>query len=669
MQESFEAGRSQAGCGCCSPESQTACADTIQLSSEEKKARTSALIQFGLSGGLAALAWWLDRLPSSGWSRLLSLGLFALAYGIAGFPVFRAGLRGFRQGDVFNEMFLMIVASFGAFIIGAMEEAIGVMVFYRVGEYFMERATRKSHASIRGLLALQVETAHCQTDTGWMDKAAAEVRPGEILLIKAGEKVPVDAIVVSGTANLDSRAMTGETLPRAAGTGDEIASGSIVMDGVLQVRCLRIMAESSAARILQLVQSASEAKAKTELFITRFARWYTPAVLGIALLIATLPPLFFLTRGLQANWSLWVYRALVLLVISCPCALVLSVPLGYFAGLGGAARRGILIKGARMFDALADAKTVVFDKTGTLSDGSFKVIGIKAAERSSAGLVLQNARLALEHSTHPLAVAVREHAAAAANGSTGRSPVWTKPDGRYRELAGRGVVAEIEGYTILAGNRRLLAEAGVALPEVDSEDSVVHVAKDGVWLGSIYAGDSPKPGSGRAIQRLRNLGIRRIAMLTGDTATAAERVGAQCGISEIHAGLLPGEKLAIFESIISQQKGRKRASVLFVGDGTNDAPVLARSDAGLAMGGSATDAAIECADVVILNGQPEKVAETLQRAKRTRTIIASNIVLALGVKAVFMIFGGLGLAAMWEAVIADVGVALLAILNSSRALR
>jgi len=669
MQDTSVSNQTVSGCSCRTGNCRPGSAEKpVPLASGTRQVLW-VIVQLGLIIFLALIAYLVSQLPQTPILPFVSRGLFLLAYALAGYPVFKDALRGIRQGDIFNEMFLMIVASLGAFLIGAMEEAIGVMVFYRVGEFFMDKATRQSRASIQGLLALQVDVAHVRKADVWVDIAAADVQPGDRLLVKPGERIPVDGRIVDGNTHLDTRAMTGEALPRPAVVGDEVASGAIVMEDLIQIECLRIMAESSAARILQLVQQASEAKAKTELFITRFARWYTPAVLIIATLIATLPPIINLLRNMDSNWAGWLYRALVLLVISCPCALVLSVPLGYFAGLGGAARRGILIKGARVFDALADASVVVFDKTGTLSDGLFRVIGIRCADGITHSTILRTARLALAHSLHPLALAIRNYRDADSDSSDGETANTASTEGRYRELAGRGVRVEFAQSVILAGNRRLLVEAGVMVPAELHEDTVVHIAQNGQWLGSILAGDSPKTGSAQAIRQLRKHGIKRIAMLTGDTVAAAQRVGQLCGIEEIHAALLPGDKLKILETMIGEKPKHKRQTVLFVGDGTNDAPVLARADAGLAMGGSATDAAIESADVVLLNGNPELVVETLRRARRIRAIITSNIILALGVKLVFMIFGGMGLAAMWEAVIADVGVALLAILNASRALR
>jgi Cd2+/Zn2+-exporting ATPase len=550
-----------------------------------------------------------------------------------------------------------------------MEEAIGVMVFYRVGELLQERAAGKSRSSIRALLALRPDLARVRRNGFWTEVSPDEVGIGEAVLVRPGERVPVDGVVLEGSGSFDTAAMTGESLPRTAGPGDEALAGFIAVDAALTIQALRQASESSAARIMELVENAAKSKAKTDLFITRFARWYTPAVVVSALLIALLPPL--LTGS--GDFSGWGYRALVMLVISCPCALVISVPLGYFAGLGGAARRGILIKGASVIDALADAKTVVFDKTGTITDGKFKVLELSPAAGFDDEALLRGAVAAGTHSNHPLARAIRQAWDSSINQGTDPKPLPQCEEGSYTDIPGHGSSGRLGGQEMLAGGDRLLHlhniphdcdEGFTAAP-----GTVVHVAMAGHYAGRIAMGDSVKPDGAEALRSLREMGIRRIAMLTGDTETASERAGAEAGIVEIHHSLLPEHKLDRLETIIAEERQRGKGSILFVGDGTNDAPVLARADAGIAMGGLGSDAAIESADVVLMTDEPSRVAEAVSRARRTRAIVMQNIVFALGFKAVFLAFGAFGLAAMWEAVIADVGVALVAVLNATRALK
>jgi len=584
--------------------------------------------------------------------------LLGSAYLLAGFDVLRGAARNILAGRVMDEMFLMAVASVGAFAIGAMEEAVGVMLFYRLGEFMQELAAGRSRRSIRALLELRPDTARILRDGAWTVEPAGNAAAGDLTLVRPGERVPTDGDVVEGSGSFDTSAMTGESVPRPAGPGDEALSGFIVRDAALTIRVSRPASESSAARIVDLVENASKHKARTELFISRFAKRYTPAVVIAAAMVAVVPPLFVPGQA----FADWAYRALVMLVISCPCAFVISVPLGYFGGLGGAARRGILVKGASVLDALADAGTVVFDKTGTLTDGSFRIREMSPADGFDERGLLRGAAAAGTHSNHPLARAVR-----AAWASTGES----HPDceaGSYREIPGHGTVAVHEGSEVLAGGHELLHLMGIPHQCAEARGTEIHVAVAGRYAGRIEVGDALKPDGRDALRRLGALGIRRIAMLTGDAKAPSERTASEAGIAEVHHGLLPEGKLRALEAIMDQERAGGR-SVLFVGDGVNDAPVLARADAGIAMGGAGSDAAVDSADVVLMTDEPSRVAEAIERARRTRRIVVQNIVFALGIKVAFLGLGALGLAAMWEAVIADVGVALLAVLNSTRALR
>jgi len=597
-----------------------------------------------------------NRPGAAAWLPIASTLVFAIAYLLAGRDVLLAAARNIVRGKVFDELFLMAIASLGAFAIGAMEEAIGVMVFYKVGEMLQEGAADKSRRSIRSLLAMRPDKARVRRGEQWIDCRPEDVVPGDLVLVRPGERVPVDGTVAEGAGSFDTSAMTGESAPRAIIAGAEALSGFIATDSAVTIRAERVASESSAARIVELVENASKAKAKTELFITRFAKWYTPAVVVGALLVALAPPIFVPGQ----SFSDWAYRALVMLVISCPCAFVISVPLGYFGGLGGAAKRGILIKGASVLDALADAKTVVFDKTGTLTDGSFSVRELAPEDGFDDEALLGGAVAAETHSNHPLAVAIRE-----AWESTGK-PSPRCDDGSYAEIPGHGAVAMVGGREVIAGGDRLLHLKGVPHDCRPASGTEIHVAIAGRYAGRIGVGDALKADGKAALDGLRGLGVRRIAMLTGDSGASADRVAREAGIGEVHHGLLPEGKLERLEAILGQERGR--GSVIFVGDGVNDAPVLARADAGIAMGGG-SDAAVESADVVLMSGEPSRVAEAISRAKRTRRIVAQNIVFALGVKLAFLGLGAFGMAAMWEAVIADVGVALLAVLNSSRALK
>ncbi|HOX48085.1 MAG TPA: heavy metal translocating P-type ATPase [Spirochaetales bacterium] len=619
------------------------------------------LALFGASALVAAAAFALEKTGAAAGlgraGRLAPPLLYLAAYLLAGWNVVAGAFRNILRGRVFDELFLMTIATFGAFAIGQFEEAVGVMVFYKIGEMLQESAAEKSRASVRGLLSLRPDRARLRRDGDWALLPAGEAEIGEEYLVLPGERIPLDGTVVGGEAFVDTQALTGEPVPRRAAPGTEILAGTLALDGALTARAARLAGESSAARIADLVENASHAKARTERFVTRFARVYTPIVVVLAALVAFLPPLL-----LGQSLAAWAYRALVMLVISCPCALVVSVPLGYFGGLGGAARRGILVKGATVLDALAEAKTVVFDKTGTLTKGVFKVLAVEPAAGRSEAELLELAAAAESRSRHPIAASIREAAR-----ERGLSDGTEDEASLVREFPGMGVVAELGGRRVVAGNARALELEGVGLGAYEAEGTTVHVAVDGAYAGRLLIGDEAKPDAARAVAELARLGVGRSAMLTGDEEKAALPLAALLGVGEVHAGLLPGGKLAILERIIAETNAAG-GKTIFVGDGVNDAPVLARADVGVAMGAGA-DAAVESADLVLMTDEPSRVAEAVARARRTRRIVRQNIVFSLAVKAGFLALGAMGVAVMWEAVIADVGVALLATLNATRAMR
>lgn len=622
------------------------------------------LVVLGLSLLIGAAA--LLLLPALGFEDaaggLLVPGLMLAAYLVAGWNVLAGAARNILRGKVFDELFLMSIATIGAFAIGQYEEALGVMVFYKIGEMLQELATSRSRASIRSLLALRPDVARLRRDGAWVSLPPEAAAIGDRFMVMAGERLPLDGKVLEGEAFVDASALTGEPRPVRAYPGALVLAGSVATDGSLVIEATKPAGESQAARIADLVENASHAKARSERFVTRFAAVYTPIVVGLAAAVAILPPL--LAPG--QSFRDWAYRALVMLVISCPCALVISVPLGYFGGLGGAARRGILVKGSNVLDALARARTAVFDKTGTLTEGKFEVASLVPAEGLSEDELLALAAAAESRSRHPIASSIRR--AAAARGLS----VGTEDEAsEIREVAGSGVVAVVGGRRVVAGNDRLLRAEGIARAMDDvhgaARGTTVDVAVDGRYAGRILVGDAPKPDAARAIEALAELGARRAVMLTGDSPGSAAPVAAALGIAEVHAGLLPEDKLDRLTRIIAETKAAGGATI-FVGDGINDSPALALADVGVAMGAGA-DVAVESADVVLMTDEPSRVAEAVARARRTRRIVHQNIVFALGVKAAFLAMGAFGVAVMWEAVIADVGVALLAVANSIRAMR
>ncbi len=589
--------------------------------------------------------------PASPW---LPYVFFGAAYAAVGWNVVASAFRGVVRGRLFAESFLMTVATGGAFAINQPTEAVAVMLFYKVGEIMQGLSVAKSKRSIRALLELRPDMARVRKDGSLREVRPEEVEVGSEILVRPGERVPLDGVALSGSGFVDTSALTGEPVPRRVRVGQEVLAGCISRDGTIEIRVTRPAGESSAAQIVRLVEEASQAKSRTDRFITRFARVYTPLVVAAAALIAFLPPL--LVPG--ASLASWTYRALTMLVISCPCALVVSIPLGYFGGVGGSSRRGILVKGATFLDVLARVRTVVFDKTGTLTQGSFTVTSVQPRNGMPADEVLRLAALAEAHSNHPIAASIR-----AAYGK----PVDGGGAADFREIAGQGVIARVENRSVMAGNDLLLHEEGITHDACGTEGTAVHVVVDRSYAGYIEIGDEIRPGSAEAVRELRRIGVSRTVLLTGDDPEVARRIASHLGIDEFHGGLRPQDKVTLMEGIL-----RDRAAVggtAFVGDGINDAPVLARADVGIAMGASGADAAVETADVVLMSDSLLKVPEAITRGRRTRAIVFQNIALALGVKGLFLALGAVGIATMWEAVIADMGTALIAIANAARAFR
>ncbi len=575
---------------------------------------------------------------------------FAAAYLLAGGGVLAASWRSIRKGRIFDENFLMGLASLGAFAIGEMAEAVAVMIFYGVGEMLQDAAVSKSKKNIESLMDLRSDRANVRRGGKILAVAPEEVLPGETIVVRPGEKIPLDGVVESGRAFLDTRALTGEPAPRRAVPGDGVLSGAVSTDALLEIRVTKPFAESTVSRILELVRNAAEKKSPTEKFITRFARVYTPMVVALAAAVAVLPPL----AG-YGSFSEWLYKALSFLIISCPCALVLSIPLGFFGGIGGAARSGVLVKGSNYLELLSRLGTVAFDKTGTLTRGVFEVTELHPAPGVSREELLRSAAAAEAQSLHPIARSILA--------AYGRPPEETE---EIRELAGRGVEARGRDGSVRAGNALLMRETGIGNLQ-EYPETTVHVARDGRYLGCLLIADADRPGIREALAELRRSGVRRLAMLTGDNAAVAVKTAGRLGIDLCRAELLPQDKTAELEKLMADElPGRKTA---FVGDGINDAPVLTRADIGIAMGGIGSDAAIEAADVVIMNDDVSRIAAAVGIAVRTRWIVWENIIMALGFKAAVMALALCGLASVWFAIFADVGVALLAVANSLRALR
>ena len=599
-------------------------------------------------------------IPVTGWLRL---ALYLATYLVIGYDILKKAGQGIANGRVFDENFLMAVATVGAFALAIYEksgdynEAIAVMLFYQIGELFQSYAVGKSRKNISALMDIRPDYANIEQDGQLVQVDPDEVAIGTVIVVQPGEKVPIDGVVTEGSSTLNTSALTGESLPRDAREGDEVISGCINMTGVLKVRTTKAFGESTVSKILELMENSSGHKSRSESFISRFAKVYTPAVCYSALALAILPPLALTVSGADADWGTWVYRALTFLVISCPCALVISIPLSFFAGLGGAGKEGVLIKGSNYLEALSRTKTVVFDKTGTLTQGVFEVSAVHHSPMAQEKL-LEYAALAECASSHPISKSLQK----AAGGALDRSRVTD-----IQEHSGRGVTAVVDGVTVAAGNGKLMEELGVAWHECHSVGTIVHIAVNGEYAGHIVISDVEKPHSRDAIAALKAAGVTKTVMLTGDIQKVADYVARDLGVDEVRAELLPADKVARVEELLrAEPEGAKLA---FVGDGINDAPVLSRADIGIAMGALGSDAAIEAADVVLMDDQPSKIAEAIRISRKTMGIAMQNIVFALAVKAVVLAVTAFGAGNMWWAVFADVGVSVIAILNAMRALR
>ena len=585
--------------------------------------------------------------------------LFLISYFTVGYDVLFKAVKNIKKGQIFDENFLMAIATLGAFAIKEFPEAVSVMLFYQIGEMFQDLAVGKSRKSITSLMNIRPDYANLKIEGEIKKVLPKEVKLGDIIVIKPGEKVALDGKIINGSSTFDTSALTGEAIPRTFEIGDEILSGFINTTNLVEIEVTKSFENSTISKILDLVQNASSKKSKTENFITKFARFYTPAVVIIALLIAILPMIFVK----DAQFSTWLYRALIFLVVSCPCALVVSIPLGFFGGIGGASKNGILIKGANYLEALNNLETVVFDKTGTLTKGKFKVseINVQNSKYTKDDL-LKYAAIAESFSNHPIAQSiVLEY-----EKNNKKLEKTDSSEFKFEEIAGHGVKAKYENSEILAGNLKLLKKENVEAAEKDAVGTVVYVAKDGKYLGNLIIADEIKEDAKKTIEELNNLGIKNVVMLTGDNRKIGENVASKLNISKVFTDLLPLGKVEKMEEFLKNKS--TNGKVLFVGDGINDAPVLARADIGVAMGGVGSDAAIEAADMIIMNDEPSKIVTALKIAKKTKKIVWQNIIFALGVKIIILVMGALGFATMWEAVFGDVGVALIAILNATRAL-
>ena len=608
----------------------------------------------------AAMMAVLAFIPAEG---VLRFALYMVPYLTVGYDILWKALKGIKNRQVFDENFLMAVATVGAVLLAIYEgsgdytEAIAVMLFYQVGEWFQSYAVGKSRRNISELMDIRPDYANIEADGKLQKVDPDEVEPGSVIVVQPGEKVPIDGVVIEGTSTLNTSALTGESLPREAGIGDEVVSGCINMSGLLKIRTTKEFGESTVSKILDLVENAASRKSRSEDFISKFARVYTPAVCLSALALAILPPVVrMLFMGLTADWGSWIYRALTFLVISCPCALVISIPLSFFAGIGGASKAGVLVKGSNYLETLSKTRIVVFDKTGTLTQGNFEVSGIHHSEIENEK-ILEYAALAESASSHPISKSLQR----AYGKEIDRARVSD-----IREIPGGGVIAKVDGQEVAAGNDKLMNQLGVSFIPCHSVGTIIHMAVDGRYMGHIVISDVVKPNAKPAVQALNSAGIRQTVMLTGDAKKVADSVASSLGIDRVYSELLPGDKVEKVEELLRNKPERDKLA--FVGDGINDAPVLSRADIGIAMGAMGSDAAIEAADVVLMDDDPMQIAKAIKISRKCLRIVYQNIVFAIGVKLVCLVLGALGFANMWLAIFADVGVMILAVLNAIRAL-
>lgn len=583
--------------------------------------------------------------------------LYLIPYAIIGYDIVKKAVKSVINRQAFDENFLMAVATIGAYAVGEYSEAVAVMLFYQIGELFQSYAVGKSRRSISSLMNIRPDYANIENAEGKMEKVDPDTVPvGSVIVVYPGEKVPIDGVVVEGTSSLNTSALTGESLPRDVSVGSEVISGCVNQNGLLKVKTTKGFGESTASKILDLVENSSMKKARSENFITKFARVYTPAVCFSALVLAIVPPLVRLAMGLSPAWTDWIMRALTFLVISCPCALVISIPLSFFAGIGGSSREGILIKGSTYLETLARTTTAVFDKTGTMTKGVFEVVGVHH-NTMPAEQLLEVAALAEAHSTHPISQSLLK--------AYGKAPDLSRI-GKVEEIGGRGILAEVDGHPVAVGNSKLMEQVGAQYMDCSGIGTVVHVAVDGKYCGHILISDVIKPHAAEAVAALKKAGVSRTVMLTGDSKKVGDLVGEELGITDVYSELLPGDKVSIVEKLLAEKNPKD--ALVFAGDGINDAPVLARADVGIAMGALGSDAAIEAADVVLMDDDPLKIAKAIRIARKTMRIVYENIYFAILVKLVCLVLSALGLTGMWLAVFADVGVMVIAVLNAIRAL-
>lgn len=592
-------------------------------------------------------------LPFKSWLRA---AVFMVPYFIIGYDILKKAVKGIFRGQAFDENFLMAIATVGAIVLGEYVEGVAVMLFYQIGELFQSYAVGKSRRNIKQLMDICPDYANIEDADGKLCEVSPdEVEIGAVIIVKVGEKIPIDGVVCEGNSNLDTAPLTGESVPRAVGEGDDVISGCVNLSGVLKIRTTRNFGESTVSKILDLVENASSKKSRPENFISKFAKYYTPAVCYSALALAVLPPVLLMMLGMEAMWSVWVYRALTFLVISCPCALVISIPLSFFAGIGGASNAGILVKGSNYLDALSKVKCIAFDKTGTLTEGAFRVNGVynNSIDKEK---VIEYAAFAEYYSNHPISKSLRE-----AYGIQ----IDTALIESSEEISGKGVVSKIDGKRISVGNEKLMEDLGIKPSVIDFEGTVVHVAVEKEYVGAILISDMEKKGADNAISELRKVGVKKTVMLTGDKEIVGKRVAGRLGVDEAYCELLPADKVEIFEKIMTDCP---KGSVAFVGDGINDAPVLMRADVGIAMGALGSDSAIEAADVVLMDDDPRKIAKAIKISRKCLSIVYQNIYFAIGVKFICLLLGAFGIANMWFAIFADVGVMVIAVLNAIRTL-